>query len=75
MNLAAGLGARWLELRDVAAMCETDCGTRANRREGPSHIVSSHGVSDVSHAAPPELVASMVNAATTSYGIRRKAAA
>jgi hypothetical protein len=69
------MSADWLGTRDVARMCETDCGTRRARREGPSHIVSAYGVSDVSHAVPTQLVASMVNAAAASYETSRKVAA
>jgi hypothetical protein len=69
------VSAGWLGTRDVARMCETDCGTRRARREGPSHVVTPWGVCDVSHNAPTELVAAMVNAATASYGTSREVAA
>jgi hypothetical protein len=60
---------------DVARCCETDCGARRARREGPSHVVTAAGVCDVSHNAPTELVAAMVNAAAASYETDRKTAA
>jgi hypothetical protein len=64
-----------MNTRGIARCCETGCGERRARCEGPNHIISVHGVSAVSHDAPVELVRAMINAAADSCQIQHEAAA